>query len=97
MFDQNKFVFDGLKALVNSDTNRGYITRWAMSAYSSGTLSTEDMAELQKLLDIRDGVYVEPEPVEEPVFESPTEEIPVFEFPTGEELPAQQVVEENSL
>lgn len=74
MFDQNKFVFDGLKALVNSNTNRGYITQWAMSAYSMGTLSTENMEELQKLLDIRDGVYVEPEPVEEVIYESPNDE-----------------------
>ena len=41
---------------MDSKANRGYITQWAMSAYSMGTLSTDNMEELQKLLDIRDGV-----------------------------------------
>ena len=91
MFDQNKFVFDGLKALIDSNANRGYITQWAMSAYSMGTLSTDNMEELQKLLDIRDGVYVEPEPVEETIYESPSE---IEMAPSEIEAIPQQTVEE---
>ena len=87
MFDQNKFVFDGLKALIDSNANRGYITQWAMSAYSMGILSTDNMGELQRMLDVRDGILID-------YGEAATD---IEQSPSGEEIeqaPVEEPIEE---
>ena len=92
MFDQNKFVFDGLKALIDSNANRGYITQWAMSAYSMGILSTDNMGELQRMLDVRDGILIDYGEAETDIEQSPSGE-EIEQNPSVEEI-EQAPVEE---
>ena len=96
MFDQNKFVFEGIKALINNDTNRGYITQWAMSAYSMGTLSTDNMGELQRMLDVRDGILIDYGEAETDIEQSPSVE-EIEQNPSVEEIeqaPVEEPIEE---
>lgn len=93
MFDQNKFVLDGLKALIDSDTNRGYITRWAMSAYSSGILSADNMGELQRMLDVRDGIIIDYGEAETDIEQNPSVE-EIEQSPSVENIEQSPSVEE---
>ena len=93
MFDQNKFVFDGLKALIDSNANRGYITQWAMSAYSMGTLSTDNMGELQRMLDVRDGILIDYGEAETDIEQSPSVE-EIEQNPSVEDIEQNPSVEE---